>query len=213
MKVKSFAVTFRPIDGVSECQISTMEKWVRKKCRYYHLITEKTGLDRHIHCGMILQEESTLSNLKTTLSRLFKELSGPEVRVFRQGIKVMYNIDFIKNYLDKNDDTVVIASNLPEVSHLESFFEPIPVAVPVKKEKHSSYYVVLEGLWLKHVSPSVEVNTRTTRDFLFDMMYAQRLINVIADDRKIIQVARHLTRFLKRSTQSTIELPPFENEE
>jgi len=53
----------------------------------------------------------------------------------------------------------------------------------------------------------------TARDFLFNMMYNERCINVIRDDKAIVQTARHLVRWLNKATHSTIELAPFEKEE
>ena len=214
MKFKSFALTFRPLDGVTDEQIAAIEKWCRKKALHYSLITEKTGSARHVHAAIFLKEEQSRSNLVLRLIRLFPDLSLEEKRVWQKGIKVMYNADFLENYMTKGDDTVVISQNLPERSRLDAFFPPRPTENGAsKKRKCSLYYHELEELWMKHSPVSSEINTMVVRDFLFRMMYSERILPVIRDDRTIIQVSRHLTRWLNRSEHSTIELPVFEKDE
>lgn len=213
-KVKSYAITFRPFDGVTDQQVDKILKWIRKACDYYHVVTEKTMAQRHVHAGVFMNRECTRSNIVTRMMQLFPDLSPNEKSVFRNGIKIMYNSDFIGKYLNKDDETVIIGSSLPEAGHMESYFPPKPDLPSVAKAKKCSlYYHELERLWMEHTTPGLEVNTLTVRDFLFNVMYNLRVLPVIRDDKSIIQTARHLVRWLKKSTQSTIELPPFEKEE
>ena len=184
-----------------------------KNSKYYRLITEKTGSQRHAHVGFILKEPRTRSNILQRILQLYKEFSPIERQVLRQGLKIMYNTDFVTKYLDKDDGTVVIADNLPEVSHLESFFPPKPVPKSESTKKCSLYYHELESLWYLHVPVGTDVNTKTCRNFLFNVMYNLRVLPIIRDDRTIIQTARHLTRWLKKVEDSTIQIPPFESEE
>lgn len=212
-KVKTYALTIRPLDGITDDQIKKISKYVKKKCVYYHVVTEKTMAERHIHAGLFLESPTSRSNFVTDIMRLFKELTPREKSVLRGGIKIMYNYDFINSYLDKDDDTVVIESCLPESGHIESFFPPKPVVSENKAKKCSLYYHELESLWMQHQNPSIEINTINARDFLFKMMYSLRCLPVIRDDKQIIQVARHLVRWLNKQEESTIELPCFEKEE
>lgn len=214
MEFKTFAITFRPSNGVSDLHIEKTMKWVRKHGEYYHVITEKTGSSRHIHAAVFLKKEKTQGNVCVMLCGLYQDLTPEEKTVLRRGVKVLYNYDWISNYLDKDDDTVVIASNLPEKSRLESYFPEKPDDPIVNRaRKCSAYYHELEDLWRKRQPVAVEINTITARDFLFRMMYSERCINVIRDDKTIIQTARHLVRWLNKSEVSTIELPVFEKEE
>lgn len=214
LKFKSFALTVRPLDGITDKQIESTMAFIRRRCEFYHVVSEKTGSQRHLHAGLILKDEVSRSNLLVQILRLYKDLSSQEKTVLRSGLKIMYNGDFIHSYLDKDDDTVVIASNLPEEAHLESYFPPKPVPVEGERaRKCSIYYHELEALWWKHTTPGMEINTVTVRDFLFKVMYSLRVLPVIRDDKQIIQTARHLVRWLNKATTSTIELPCFEKEE
>lgn len=211
MSFQSFAVTLRPHHGISDGQVDKFVKWCRKKCKYFYVITEKDDENRHLHAGLFLLTAMSQSNLCTTLLRLYKDLEDVEKRVFRNGIKVMYNMDWLDKYLKKGDSTIVVEDNLPESGHLESYF-PEPKEKK-KKEGANPYYEKLEKLWYEHKEPQYEINTINARHFLFKMMYAKDIIKVIGDDKKIIQTARHLVRRLKRLEESTIVLPPYEEEE
>lgn len=210
-KFQTYAITLRPQNGVSEQDVSTMADWIKRKSTYYHIVTEKEGSAKHLHAGIVLSKAITRSNLCQTMTQLYKGLSSVERSVFMKGIKIMYNIDWISSYLAKGDSTHVIASCLPEEGHIEAYF-------PKKEEprsgvKCSAFYHELEALWYKHTTPDYEIHTMNARNFLFKMMYSERCINVIRDDKQIVQIARHLVRWLNKADESTIELAPFEKEE
>lgn len=213
LSFKTYAVTVRPLGGIADEHIVKFVKWVKRHCEYYHVITEKTGSERHIHSGLVLKNPKTRSNMGVLLKCLFKTLTPEEHRVLLRGVKIMYNDDFISRYMDKGDDTVVVESNLPENRCFEAYYPPKPVDLVSRTRKCSAFYHELEGLWYKHHQPHHDVNTMTARDFLFKMMYSERCLAVIRDDKQISQTARHLVRWLKKLENSTISLPPFESEE
>jgi len=215
-KFRTYALTMRPRNGVTTNQISAVTKWIKKRCSHYHIVTEKTGAALHIHAALYLKVDVEKSNLTQVWIRLMKaqSLDSKELAVARKGVKIMYNNDWVSTYLDKDDDTVVIESCLPELESLIQHYPPKPVtATAAKARKCSAYYHELEALWEKHKRPLLEVNSENCRHFLFNMMYNERCINVIRDDKQIIQTARHLTRWLNKASESTIQLAPFELEE
>ena len=209
----SYAITVRPLDGVTDQHVLKLSKWIKKNSDYYHIVTEKSGSSRHVHAGFFLKSPKPRSNVLQMVMQLFKTLSGPEKSVLRKGLRIMYNWDFVDQYLNKDDETVVIDSSLPE-HRLDSYFPPKPVPPSEKADKKCSiFYHELEELWFKHCLPTVPITTSFVRDFLFKMMYSERCIPVIRDDKQIVQTARHLVRWLNKAEMSTIELAPFEKEE
>lgn len=202
-KHQTYAITHRPIGGVSESDISVLVSWCKKHCRYYKVITEKEGSERHIHAACFLSESKDRSNVVKSIMRLYPDLLPEEKMVLRQGIKVSGNSQWL-DYLEKGDSTVIIESNLPELSHLDSYYPP-PPELPKTIRKNLSYYGRLEKLWYEHVDPSRVQNPVNCRHFLFNMMYNKRLIDVIRDDKTIIQTSRHLARYLNRVRESSIE--------
>lgn len=73
----------------------------------------------------------------------------------------------------------------------------------VKEAKEVDYHE-LERLWYA-ICPLVEINLVSTCDFVFDMMYRRRILSV-CDDKSIIQISRHLNRWLKKMNRSNIDV-------
>ena len=225
-KFSTYALTLRPRNGVTDLQVSVLYAWIIKRSTHYYVVTEKKDHQRHVHAAVYLKTPVSRSHFVQAFTRFLSTVKakGSQVKVFeldveemavaRKGVRIMYNNDFVENYLDKDDDTVVIGSCLPEMALLNQFYPPKPEESTVRKAKKcSAYYHQLEELWNKYKRPLLEVNTVNCRNFLFNMMYNERCINVIRDDKTITQTARHLTRWLNRATECTYELAPFENEE
>lgn len=212
----TFAVTVRPRDGITDDHIALFTAFVKKHCTYYYIITEKTGSQRHIHSALFFRIPKTRSNVATYLTRLFKHFDSQEKADLQRGLKILYSNDFILKYMDKDDDTVVIERNLPEVSSLEAFYPPLPNPTPLAEVRRLAYHSEMnqyETLWRLHVPPHVEINTGTVRDFLFNMMYNVRTIGLM-DDKKIIFMSKSFTRWMNRTSYCPDSfLPPFVSEE
>lgn len=202
-KKQTFAVTHRPKDGVTDSDVSALVNYCRRVATYYKVITEKDGHERHLHAALFMKEPVYKKVVVRAVLNLYPNLRDEEKMVLRQGVKVSGNSQWL-DYLEKGDSTVVIANNLPEVAHLESYYPP-PEQLSGKVRKNITYYARLENLWYEHVDPGKVKNPVNCRHFLFDMMYAKRLIDVIRDDKSIIQVSRHLARYLNRVSESCLE--------
>jgi len=206
--LKTYALTIRPYGGITDEQVGLIEKYIRKQCEYYHLITEKTGHERHVHAGLFLKKPKTRSNFGTDMMRLFHDLSPTEKSVLRGGIKVMYNKDYISNYLDKDDDTVVVASCLPEIDTLHGWFPP-PLPPKPKKKGVDLFYLHLEELWHQHKRPIEECTPENIRHFLMRMMNVERVIKVIPDNRKVFMMSCALARFINKEDTWNVDPEPF----
>lgn len=200
---KSVAVTIRPKDGVTNDHILKFSKWVSRNTQYNKIVTEKEGCAKHIHASLFFEKPRNISNLRKLITNLYPDLTPQEKIILRQGVKPQYNIDWLE-YLDKDDSTVVISSNLPERQYIHQYF-PTPLE-STKKRRNNTYYGRLEMLWQEHVEPGIDPNPPNCRDFLFKMMYSLRVLDVIKDDRAIVQVSRHLSRFLQKMETSVIEI-------
>ena len=106
----SYAITVRPYGGISDERIGHLEAWIMKTCQYYHIITEKTGEARHLHAAMYLKKAVTRSNfINCLLAVKGLNLEPVERKVQREGVKIMYNNDWMSKYLFKDDDTEIIS--------------------------------------------------------------------------------------------------------
>ena len=159
-KFSTFAITFRPRDGVTEEHISLFTNFVKKTSDYYYIITEKEDDERHIHSAVVTKTPLARSNVCQRLKQLFKGLDPEEYAVLFKGVKILYSDDFITKYMDKDDDTVVIERNLPESASLEAFYPPKPSVGPVNRRLQYHHQMEeLEKLWHQFVPPHYDVNT------------------------------------------------------
>lgn len=200
---KSYSVTIRPKDGITAEHISKYQKWVMKKSTYSYTVTEKELHEKHIHSAIFFEKAQRIDNIKRSIINLFS-FSASE-KHFAVCVKPMYNHDWL-SYCNKGDATDVIHSNLPEANMLDHFF---PVSNPERSAKTStklSFYAKLEKLWYELQSPADEMNPANCRNFLFRLMYKDRLIEPLRDDRTIIQVSRHLSRYLNKMEESCIDV-------
>lgn len=199
---KSYCITIRPKDGISNQQIIDYQAWVAKKTEYSYTVTEKEHTERHIHSAIFFKEPQRIDNVKRSIIGLLK-LSDTEKRV-AVCIKSMYSHDWL-SYCKKGDSTQVIHSNLPEEHMLEAYFTT-STDRSSKKSTKLTFYSKLESLWYEQRTPADEVNPRTCRDFLFKLMYHDRVIEPLRDDRTIIQVSRHLSRYINKYETSCIDV-------
>lgn len=208
---KSFCVTHRPRDGLSDKDLNIFAEYIKKKCLYYYLITEKEGDAKHLHSCFVRNTPTTRSNLCNEVARLFPELDIDEKKVLLRGIKVWNSKDFLA-YMEKGDSTVVVMKNLPEANILENYFPVSHVPTTQKKLQNHIFMNTLETLWKEYIPSYWSVNTENVRHFLFDMQYNERRIGIM-DDKKLIQVSKWLVRWLLKANHCPLELPPFDREE
>lgn len=205
----TYAFTFRPRDGLTDPQLEKFCKYVRNRCTYYSVVTEKTGADRHLHAAMVMKEPCQRSNIATYLLRMYKDLDPEEKTVMQRGLKLWSSNEWL-DYLNKGDDTVKVMENLPEVGYMESLFPQIEKEK--KRMRGQQRMMDLEKLWYTYMPVHMEVNTENARDFLFQMMYKKRQIGLM-DDKVVIQTAKHLVRWMNQVDKCTLRMPPFEDEE
>lgn len=211
-KFTSFAFTLRPRDGITNADRDKFTAWAVKRSEYYSIVTEKLGSQRHVHAGLIFKVSVTRSNVCQLLKQLFSPSWSPEeIRVLFQGVKIMYNMDWIDNYLTKDDDTVLVAQCLPEAGHLESYFPSKP---PPKERspRCSIKFHELEKLWYEHVPTWKEKNAANCRHFLWDIMYNKRIYPMVEEDRKQIQLSRNLSRWLNKEDECSFDIQLFPGE-
>jgi len=208
-KIRSYAITFRPRDGVTDSHIKVFTQYVEKHCDYYYVITEKLGAERHIHAGIFLKNAVTKSNLGKSLKAAIKGLSTEEYLVFRKGIKKMYNHDFMDNYMNKGDDTCVILKCLPEAATLDSYFSEVSPPAKMGPKAVDSYFSNLEALWFTHKRVEEECNPENLRHFLMKMMNVTRVIRIVSDNRKVFAISCALARYINKEDTWNVEADCF----
>lgn len=205
MEYRGFAITVRPADGITDEQIRAVTKLIIGKCDYYVIVTEKTGSERHLHAGLFLKKPTKKATINVRLRELkcFKSLSNTERYVMNSGTKIMYNRDFIDEYLTKDDDTQIIDMNAPPEDCSEYFpTEEEQTRAQslsrINKAKNSKLQE-LEELWKEH-REATTCTSLQAQDFLADMMFNKRLIKGYRDMRELNSTATMFMHYLNKST-------------
>lgn len=110
---RAWAVTIRPLDGLGDEMIDRFRTMADKLVGCY-AVTEKTGVERHLHAGLFFAKGVRKSQVVERMKVVQGEMSDAEERVMKMGVKVMYNDAFIDEYLTKGDDTVVLVDDVPD---------------------------------------------------------------------------------------------------
>lgn len=208
---KSYAFTLRPRDGCVLRHDNKTVAWLRRYCDYYACHAEGVDEGRHLHCGLYLKKAVTRSNIALMLVRAFRDvLEDDEIRVLKGGIRIMYNRDFIDNYMTK-EEYEEVAVNMPEAACLDGYYPPSEEQEMAKALKAvDKYYAKLEAYWFQYQPPATEMTYHNVAAFLSRLMNELRLIRVIADDRKLKTTARALKRYMTKE-HYVVTLDPWES--
>lgn len=202
LKYKAYSVTIRPKGGLTAEDIDICLNVLRKNCKGWKFITEKQDEERHAHIACYLNNPEDYSQWKrkwkSQLEKIWLERGdGTKFNVaYKHG--VMYNQDWLEQYLEKGDDTVVISTMVPE-NHMEYYMD-------VKKNEEKKirvadeYYSKLEKLWYEHQTSGDPTDPRSCANFLIELMCKKRIIRCVSDPRKRIQTARMLSMYLNKCT-------------
>lgn len=208
---KSYGLTVRPRDGATGAHDTILVSFLRKYGEYWYCVSEKVDDERHLHAGVFLKKATTRSNVTIMLKRAFKDLEDDEKRVLARGVRIMYDMNFIEEYMNKDEDIEIISDNMAEPAYLEGYWPPAKDQDRAKAQSATDkYYAKLECLWYEHQSPGVEVRYENVCAFLSRMMNKERLIRVISDDKKLKSTAQALARYIRKDDRYVVPLAPWE---
>jgi hypothetical protein len=219
MAYRTYAITFRPTDGITDEQIDVLDRWMQKACDYYAAITEKTGKERHLHAALFLTKSTTRSNLHNrifAIKGIDGTLTSVEKSVFRRGTKIMYNSDFMEGYMTKGDDTAVISMQIPDDdrSVLDAYFPEKDDDRMKRKFEGSVWFLNMEKAYYadegKHwFTNPMNFGETAMAAFIHHRMYVSREIEVIADSRRLAQYTKALVHFVQKLDQPHPSLKKF----
>lgn len=106
-------MTVRPRSGLTDDMIKRAVSCFDKLDGAF-AVTEKTGSERHLHAAMFLKNEVKKCQIVERMKVVQGQLDADELRVLKGGVKVLYSDDWVKQYLDKQDSTVIVYDRLPK---------------------------------------------------------------------------------------------------
>lgn len=205
MEYSAYAITIRPADGITDDQIQAVTKFIISRCDYYVIVTEKTGAARHLHAGLFLKKpvQKKVINVRLRELKCFKALSNSEKYVMNKGTKIMYNRDFIDEYLTKGDDTEIIDINAPPEDCSDYFPPPEEQDRAMRSARintaKNAKLQELEELFLEHGPPHMS-SFKVAKNFLADMMFNKRLIKGYKDMRELNATATMFMHYVLKTT-------------
>ena len=113
MEYKSFAFTVRPKNGMTDELQRKLLVWLKKQ-DYGFAVTEMESEARHIHGQLFTKTPRTKGAVQLSLERI-QEKVDPDwdpasKKVLRRGVKIAYNHQFVEEYLNKEDSTIIYNS-------------------------------------------------------------------------------------------------------
>lgn len=194
-KYKAWSFTLRPALGAQSALQEAVVGWLKKQpYGFACLEMPEDDTARHIHgCVWKHKEPCRKGEINTALQRICErsvpDWSPAQQLVLRRGTRIMYNDDWIENYLSKDEDTIVLYNVPPEDT---SEFYPsedeqkavINKSAAVDKKFHDWSVQFFEWYENSNISKTNDISKYVISLFMSDMMYVSKKWNVITDGKK-----------------------------
>lgn len=211
---KTWTINIRPTQGITDEQIAALTRFGHRSDYHLHGV-EKESTERHSHMGVYLPRFSTKSNICNRLLAMpaFRMLDENERRRLRAGVKIMYNTDFVMGYIGdeaKKDAYTEASRNLPDDLDILDTYYPDKDDTQAKKPL-SIWYNTMEKHWRVENPVRNPRDLDTLQNFLYRLMYRDRVIEVISDPRifknKLQSLYYYIKKFAGRVQQGPNGLP------
>ena len=217
------AITFNPIFLTDEL-IKCFMVWVKTHALKWSVITEKEGEQRHIHAILLVdkwketKKGRRLDKVKESLNKWQEKYDQNYVakckHVTNGGVRVVYSMDWVIKYMNKNDSTEIIDENLPDV-----YDEYLPTAeeqlewIRMKEEKEASlvkdcFFHKLVKLFdemeysFENCNGLIILKKQKTAIFINDLMYKSKVISVIRDIKCVKNIINCFYQYYESSTSN-----------
>lgn len=195
---RAWAITIRPRNGISDERVSDYINWIEKSPKIVgaYGVLEKLAEERHLHLAVFFDEGRRKGDVNKQAERIFQKRSveDGELKVLRSGTRIIYSDDFVKNYLDKNDDTEVVINNVPcdAVDYYPSADEQ--AGAKAQKNACDQYFHSLSvkfDAWLGERCNDEQM----VRWWFGFAMFEEKSIRVITDTKKLNQIISALYKY------------------
>jgi len=209
-KSKSFGITIRPKSGV--VSNSVFENRILKACKtadFYQCVSEKEDVERHLHIQLWYNEDKYKGDIKKKFERLCSKEMWWDADHKRHCIKIKfcYN-DWIVNYCEENDIKLdaseLLLDNIPANS--EDFYPSDEEQEKMlnKATAVDQKYFGWEVLWHEYEHTKEHPTLIDIANFLGDMMFKSRKIQVIVDDKARRQNCKCLLAYIQKANNAKL---------
>lgn len=209
---RSFAITVRPRDGVSDTTVSALLKWFQK-LDYAFVCLEKEGVERHLHAQIWSDSAKAKGDIVKQVERIcertINDWDQAQKKVLRghgnkSGIKIAYS-DWYLDYLKENELKEIVCNTIYEKLP-ENTFSFYPTEEEQEKVMATANavdprFTDLEfkcSEFLK--SRDVALTQKSVALFLCDAMFSSRTIKVMMHQRDRTALTTALFAFMSKSS-------------
>lgn len=205
---RSFCITCRPRDGISDSTIEGILKWLRRHPQYACAVLEKTAEERHLHAQLWYDEPKRKGDITTQLVRICQstipDWDASQKKVLASGTKVAYN-DWYINYLLENDlkeSPNIILENPPNCtdSYYPSLEEQDRVQ-RVAKAVDPRFQSLEEGFRASRLDSTTTPTLEDIARYLYRSMFCDRSIRVVTQQRDRTALALSLYHYILQAAE------------
>lgn len=194
--------------GITDDDIAACVAYAPKMCKYWLLVAEKEGQDKHLHCVLFPHIAQQRSNVCTLLTKhCLKGWKPEEIHNFKKwnrqtgtgAVKTLTSVDLIVGYLDGTyakkieDKFEIVDEHLPDdLSELEKW---IPDVGKLKRRPNQRFHTLMNQMY-EHF----KVPVRSEKSPLLSLNLLQRIFYRLENDdvREAMCDPRIATAFIKR---------------
>jgi len=205
MSYRSYCITVRPLQGISDKTSGEIVKWLTK-CEYSFAVLEMQDECRHLHAQIWLDKPRARGDICKQLQRVCErtidDWDRAQLTVLRKGVRISYS-DWYLDYLAENElkDTPpnIILSNPPSMTMDFYPTEEEQENIQSLKTAVDPRFCKLEIDFLEWLGERTITHDRVCH-FLAEAMFVNRTIKVILQQRDRKALATSLHAYISKST-------------
>ena len=193
--VQAFNLTVSVKDDITDECIKAIKKWLTKNTKWVHCVVEQETSKRHLHAAMFFEAPRDKKKLRENLwDRQVKPFHPTSIGRIAVHIQSAPGRKWIDEYLAKEEHVEVVLSHLPvDTADLDEYFpseETQAFLMSAKDKTVDCFYATHEVVYKEWLHDNTWASSTATAHEYFKMrMFVRKDIRVIADSRRVHQMA------------------------
>lgn len=215
MSYRSYALTIRPLHGLSDKTEEALIKWIQK-LDYAFMAIEKQDEARHAHIQVWFETPKARGDICKQLQRItertIENFDEAQKKVLRNGVKIAYS-DWYLDYLAENDNKEGaekgdIVYDKPPQQTLQ-YYPTDEEQENIMKMKNATdpRFAKLEIQFHEWLPEGGLINRVSVASFLAWAMFDERIIQVKVNSRDRLALAESLFLYVTKSNNEDAFLP------
>lgn len=206
---RAFNLTVSTKDDISEEAIKKFKKWLTKTALYYYCVIECDTGKRHLHATMFFKEPKDKKKMRENIwDRYIKPHHLTSIGKVAVHLQACPGRKWFDEYLRKDDTREEVAQEVPEdLDDLNDYFpseETQALFMNAKEKVLDVFYAQHEVVYKEWLSENTWASsTETAHEYFHLRMFVRKDMRVIADSRRVHQMAVALHRYSVESYKLT----------